>query len=74
MNHYVVPIYELNGKVKSYSMKVSPEEINLLEAAPDLLEACKDAYKLIALTRPDTCGYVLVKLSDAISKAEGGTK
>jgi len=36
----------------------------------DLLEACKDAYKLIALTRPDTCGYVLVKLSDAIAKAE----
>jgi len=44
---------------------------NQLSAAPDLLEACKDAYKLIALNRPDTCGYVLVKLSDAIAKAEG---
>ena len=37
----------------------------------DLLEACKDAYNLIALTRPDTCGYVLIKLSDAIAKSEG---
>ncbi len=61
-------------KGKGWFDEESRANAHLIAASPELLEVCKDAYKLIALTRPDTCGYVLVRLSDAIAKAEGGTK
>ena len=75
MKHYVVPIYELNGKIKSYSMHISPEEINLLETAPDLLEACKEVLDIINSYSHIPAQFKACKiLQNAILKAEGGTK
>jgi hypothetical protein len=69
------PICEIKEETKHAphieDFKPAEEIERLQNINADLLEACKDAYNLIALTRPDTCGYVLIKLSDAIAKSEG---
>ena len=59
------------SNIPEMSLLSYKQKIECLETViNDLLEACKDAYTLIALERPASCGYVLTKLSDAIAKAE----